>query len=333
MDQNTFVVGVDAGGTRTRAALGAAADGAPVLATGTSGPGNAASVPPERLAAHYAQALAAAVAPERRPGVRAVVAGIAGCSPAADWDPATATAHAALASALRTLGIAPGVVEVRSDPEVALASAPGHPCDGLVLIAGTGAAAARIAAGRQCATVDGDGWLLGDAGSAFWIGRRAVRRALAALDGRGRPTLLAESVATHYLGEAARTAGPDLRARVAEAVRARPPIDLAAVCPLVTAAAGQGDETARRILRGAAERLATTLRALDPRPGEPLVTTGGLLGPGGPLLPALTGHLAALGLRPVPVRDGAAGAVALARAALRNEALRDEALRDEAARD
>jgi glucosamine kinase len=316
--QNPYVVGIDAGGTRTRAALAPAADGAPTVATGTGGPGNAASLPAEQLAAHYTQALAAAVPPPLRPEVRALVAGIAGCAPASEGDAPTAAALTALGSAFRSLGMAVDVVEIRSDPEVALAAAPGHPADGTVLIAGTGASAARIAGGRQRATADGDGWLLGDAGSAFWIGRRAVRRVLAALAGRGRPTLLTAAVAEHYLGRAATgDPPPELRTHIAEAARTRPPLDLATVCPLVTTAAAQGDTTAHHILNAAARHLLDTVRALAPDPAEPLVTTGALLAPGGPLLPTLTHHLAESGLTPTPVSDGLAGAVELARAALR----------------
>lgn len=81
-----------------------------------------------------------------------------------------------------------------SDIEAAFASAPGTPADGLALVAGTGAAATRISGRRCTVSVDGDGWLLGDEGSGFWIGRGAVRAALRMADGRGDPTTLARSV-------------------------------------------------------------------------------------------------------------------------------------------
>jgi hypothetical protein len=47
--------------------------------------------------------------------------------------------------------------------------------------------------------------------------------------------------------------------------------------------------------------------------GEPLVVTGGLLAPAGPLLCRLTQRALEMGVRVVPVPDGGAGAVALAR--------------------
>ncbi|MEW2546849.1 BadF/BadG/BcrA/BcrD ATPase family protein [Streptomyces sp. NPDC047002] len=311
-----LVLGIDAGGTRTRAALAPARPRetpAPLLATGTSGPGNALSVPEETLAGHLGEAVAAAVPAPSRPRVRAVVAGFAGGS-AHPGDPGRARASHALARALAALGIRPERSRVYGDVEIAFAAAPATPDRGLVLIAGTGAVAARIADRAVTATSDGNGWLLGDAGSGFWIGRRAVRAVLAAADERGAPTLLTAAVCAHYLGTDRPPA--DLRDRLVRAVHARPVLDLAGLGPAVADTAAHGDPAARAILTTAAERLTATLAPLAPAPGEPLVTTGGLLGPGGVLLPALRARLAPLGLALHPVRDGLPGATALARTLL-----------------
>nr|WP_193555483.1 hypothetical protein [Streptomyces sp. ST1020] len=105
------------------------------------------------------------------------------------------------------------------------------------------------------------------------------------------------------------------RAYLLPAVMERRPTDLAAHAPLVTRAADEGDEVARQILDEAAAALVETVMALAPEPGEPLVVTGGLLAPDGPLLAPLIEHLAPLGLTVSPVVDGSAGAVALARIA------------------
>ncbi len=237
-------------------------------------------------------------------------------------------------------------MDAGGDTEVALAAAPGAPTDGLVLIAGTGAIASRIAGRRRAGVVDGHGWLLGDQGSGFWLGSQAVRLALEALDGRGPWTVLVERVVAHYLPEGAPTGpgGADVSAAEGLRVRARDaeplgpgtdselrhvlaeaivncayeqaPPRLALLSPVVVEAAAEGDEVAAGLLDRAADLLADTVRALRPRPGEPLVTTGGLLGPGGPLLARVTERLApcALGIHPVP--DGSGGAAALAGALL-----------------
>ncbi|MGW2238048.1 N-acetylglucosamine kinase [Streptomyces sp. NPDC001759] len=188
-----LVVGLDAGGTCTRAVLADAADGS-LLGEGAGGPGNALTVPLPRLTEHLAQAVARAVPKSARGAVVAVAGGFAGATGADEDDPGRRNALTALTAALRRLGIATERLTVTSDIEAAFASAPGAPADGLALVAGTGAVAMRITDRRRAFTVDGDGWLLGDDGSGFWIGREAVRAALRMADGRGAATVLAGAV-------------------------------------------------------------------------------------------------------------------------------------------
>ncbi|MEU6907158.1 BadF/BadG/BcrA/BcrD ATPase family protein [Streptomyces coeruleorubidus] len=187
------MVGLDAGGTRTRAVLATADDGRPV-GEGAAGPGNALTVPVPQLTEHLAEAVGRAVPEAVRDRVVAVAGGFAGATGAAADEPGRRNALAALTAALRRLGIDAGPPVIGSDIEAAFASAPGTPADGLALVAGTGAVAMRITDRRGTVTVDGDGWLLGDDGSGFWIGRAAVRAALRMADGRGAPTVLAETV-------------------------------------------------------------------------------------------------------------------------------------------
>ncbi len=298
------MIGIDAGGTRTRARLAEAATGR-TLGEGTGGPGNALSVPADALVRHLAEALRGALSGSPPPGgagaVAAVVAGFAGGGPGGGGE----RAEGALAAALAEVGAGPARTEVRGDAEVAFAAGPGAPADGLVLIAGTGAAGARVADRRLVCAVDGDGWLLGDAGSGFWLGREALRAVLRALDGRGPRTALAAPVAE--------LCGGLSKERVVGFAYAAHPVRLAGLSPLVVAAAGAGDAVAGRLLDRAADELAATVGALEPRPGEPLVVTGGLLAPGGPLLPRLADRVRASGLVPSSVPDGLAGAVSLAR--------------------
>ncbi|MGK5694788.1 BadF/BadG/BcrA/BcrD ATPase family protein, partial [Streptomyces sp. URMC 128] len=190
---SALVIGIDAGGTRTRAVLATADDGHPV-GEGAAGPGNALTVPLQQLTEHLAEAVGRAVPEPVRDRVVAVAGGFAGASGTAADEPGRRNASAALTAALHRLGIDAGPPVIGSDIEAAFASAPGTPADGLALVAGTGAVAMRITDRRATVTVDGDGWLLGDDGSGFWIGRAAVRAALRMADGRGAPTLLAEVV-------------------------------------------------------------------------------------------------------------------------------------------
>ncbi|GAA3903397.1 BadF/BadG/BcrA/BcrD ATPase family protein [Streptomyces lacrimifluminis] len=339
-----LVVGLDAGGTRTRAVLASASDGRP-LGEGVAGPGNALTVPVPQLTEHLVEALAGAVPEPDRPRVVAVAGGFAGAAGTAD-EPGRVNALTALTEALRRLGIPAREIRISSDIEAAFAAAPDTPADGLALVAGTGAVAMRITA-RHCEkTVGGDGWLLGDDGGGFWIGREAVRVALRMADRRGGDTALAvlvgrelgvpeavlpsggEVSAFEEYGERegyeggggggrawSRTAREAYRRHVLPAVMAEPPVRLARLAPLVAEAARAGDALAGAILREAAGHLADCVRALEPAPGESVVATGGLLGPEGPLTAPLDRHLSALGLVAHWVPDGSRGAVALARLA------------------
>ncbi|MFF4527233.1 N-acetylglucosamine kinase [Streptomyces bluensis] len=338
-----LVVGLDAGGTRTRAVLATAGDGRP-LGEGVAGPGNALTVPVPQLTEQLAESVGRAVPERARGRVVAVAGGFAGATGASPDEPGRLNALAALTAALGGLGIATETVGIHSDIEAAFASAPGAPADGLALVAGTGAVAARIAERRCAATVDGDGWLLGDDGSGFWIGRSAVRAALRMADGRGRPTALAAAVgralglpeeALPYeadvlpsgsnaprhekdgaaSGKWSRAQREAFRMHLLPAVMAQPPVHLARLAPLVAEAARRDDAVAGAILDEAAGQLTDTVRALEPRPGERIVATGGLLGPEGPLTAPLTSRLRALGLTLDQVPDGCPGAVALARLA------------------
>lgn len=379
-----LVIGIDVGGTSTRAALAPAAGGG-ALRTASAGAGNPRSVPPEVLTSRLT-ACVAPLAEAAGPGaVAAVVAGVAGAEPRNPDDAGTRVAYAAVRTALRRAGAGRVPVQVRGDTEIAFASGPGAPPSGVVLVAGTGASAARIAARRQTATIDGHGWLLGDEGSGFWIARQALRAALRSLDGRAPATALVELLteATAAGGRpGARTEGADasVRARGADGVvegaeralgarqaggagsagaaaadggagrvreRDSPagppgggtsgrvaggpvrdpvvrvalvdagfagrPVEIARLCPVVVRAAEAGDAVAGAILDEAADHLVETVTVLAPVPGEPLVTTGALLAPAGPLLPRFTARVRPYGLTPAPVPDGLAGAVALAR--------------------
>ncbi|WUP37719.1 ATPase [Streptomyces europaeiscabiei] len=327
-----FVVGLDAGGTRTRAVLAGLGDGR-TRGEGTAGPGNSLTVPGPVLADHLAEAVARAVPEELRGRVVAVAGGFAGAGHQAQGadEPGRVRARAALSAALARLGIAAATIGVHSDIETTFAAAPGHPADGLVLVAGTGAVAARIAGRVPTATSGGDGWLLGDDGGGFWIGRAAVRAALRAADGRSVPTALVRSVGRD-LGLPAEVLPPEgygavdavpwsadrrtaYRARLLPAVMDRSPVRLADHAPGVVRTAEEEDTVAVRILQEAARRLVETVAALSPHRGEPLVATGGLLAPNGPLLSPLTERLAPYGLAVTPVSDGSPGAVALARLA------------------
>jgi glucosamine kinase len=180
-----------------------------------------------------------------------------------------------LAHLADTVGLScrPAVV---GDVIVAFAAGTSEP-DGTVLIAGTGATAARIIGRERTAGTDGHGWLVGDTGSAFWLGRRAVRATLAALDGRGAATSLVGAVAEALLGTGAGDRA-DAAERIVHAVHAGPPIALARLAPLVSIAARAGDAVACGIVAEAASALVADVDPIrDPGERTPIVVAGGVV--------------------------------------------------------
>ncbi|MBA0049957.1 ATPase [Streptomyces sp. AJS327] len=311
----SLVLGIDGGGSSLRAALAPATRG-PLLGRASAGAGNARSVPEAELARRLTAVVGEVLAHGRGEDVAAVVAGFAGAAgPEQPVDAGRDVAGRALGAALAQHGVRARAVRIVPDIEIAFACAPGTPADGVTMVAGTGAAGARIRGHRLVAASDGCGWLAGDDGSGFWIAREGLRRALRALDGRGPATVLTEQFVEVFAESAPRGESPRL-VLVDGGLSLTSPVRLARHCPVVVRAARDGDEVAGAILDEAADLLAESTRALGPLPGEPLVTVGGLLGPEGPLLARFEARVSGMGLSPLPVSDGLEGAVVLARLAL-----------------
>lgn len=337
-----FVVGVDAGGTHSRAAV-TTLDG--TVAGYGEGPGanpNSGGEPAKALA----EALLSALGDLDPLRVVGGVFGIAGAG-AAGRPKAIAASNAAW----RQVGLPGDGPYVVTDIAVAFAAATPRPA-GIVVFAGTGAGAAVINDGEIVRRADGYGWLVGDEGSGVWIGREAVRAALAAYDGRGPATALAESVPRLMLGVEAEPLLADLdfsglgawgpasmssRSALPQAiikdVYARPPASLGRFSPLVSEAATAGDEVARRIVDEAAHWLLTDVDAVRPaltalRPSQDprgdlhahhgLVVAGSLLDRGPVAEAVRAGLRTRFGTDPESAQDGPmGGAVGAARLAVR----------------
>ncbi len=174
------------------------------------------------------------------------------------------------------LGAGLPVAEIRStgdDVATHLGALGGRP--GVVVAAGTGTLCIAIGPDGSRHNVDGLGYLFGDEGSGFWIGRAGIRAALAAVEGRGPVTVLTDLLAARVgpLPVAVKTlyAGDRLVA------------DVAAFAVEVDAAARTGDEVAGGICRAAADGLvgdvAAAIDALAD-PSGPVAATGGVLAEG-----------------------------------------------------
>jgi glucosamine kinase len=299
-----LAVGVDIGGTSSRAV---AVDSAgTVVGRGSAEGANPNSHPPAIAAARVAAAVTTAV-PDGA-SVAACLLGMAGESKMTD-----PLVVAEFESALRSAGVTCRI-DVVSDAEVAFASAT-PASSGTVVIGGTGSVAARIVDHRKSSWYGGWGWLLGDEGSAYWIGRQAVRATLRLLQGTGDAGPLALAVLTEAFGS------PDVFLdelrwrrkavnRLITAANAEPPIRLARYAAMVSEHAA--DPMAATIITEAAALLATHAHATR-TPGEttPIVLAGSVIGPTSPVGLALRAQLAAEA-EVLFAPDGATGAAWLA---------------------
>jgi N-acetylglucosamine kinase-like BadF-type ATPase len=135
-----------------------------------------------------------------------------------------------------------------NDALIALeAGAPARP--GVVIIAGTGSIAYGRNARNQAARAGGWGYVLGDEGSGYWIGRAALRAVLREADRRGPATALTGLLLRHYGAARAQ----DLIHEVYN--QAMRPSAIAALAQFVMRAFAEGDDVAAAILQAAADEL------------------------------------------------------------------------------
>ena len=262
------VIGIDGGGTKTRAIL---ADEKGTAIVESTGPGSAvrpggAEHSADVVAAVVKDALASANMSHVTPRVLCV--GVAGVG---DDDQ-----RQAFWQALVSRDLAEEVV-VHADAMIALDDAFGDG-PGVLLIAGTGSVAFGRGPTGTVMRCGGWGPHLGDEGGGGWLGRRALSSVAAAQDGREPETALTGAVLTA-------TQVDDVRGLVAWAASATP-AELASLAPAVLRAAEGGDRRAITLVGLAVEELALHVRTLgrklfaDERAAVPVAFSGGLLVPG-----------------------------------------------------
>jgi N-acetylglucosamine kinase-like BadF-type ATPase len=163
---------------------------------------------------------------------------------------------------------------VVNDAVIALTAAAGQE-PGVVVVAGTGSIAYGRDGRGRAARSGGWGYLLGDEGSGFWIGRAALMAVLRQHDGRGPGTLLSELVVAE-LGLADPSA-------LVHAVYGHPAFRtfVTGVARIVRRAAEAGDAVAADIVGRAASELAGAAASVVTRLGMrgdafPTVLAGGV---------------------------------------------------------
>ncbi len=269
---NRFFLGIDGGGTRTRA-VACRRDLVP-LGRGASGPANAATRPLLRVVESVEEAASDALSAANLTGAspEAVVVGLAGADSIQDRTP--------LQNALETIfGV--GRVLLTSDAHVALAGASSERVDApaVVIIAGTGAIAFGQAEGGATARAGGFGPLLSDEGGGYAIARAGLVAVVREIDGRGPAT----AIRPLLFSTGGVSSLPELLERIYRSEGGA--ADVAAYFPVVLAAARAGDGEARRILEEAGRELAldvvTVVRKLGlENDAFPVATIGGVFAAG-----------------------------------------------------
>jgi N-acetylglucosamine kinase-like BadF-type ATPase len=302
------VLGIDAGGTKTVCLL--ANDRGQVIAEARAGGANLQSVGElevEKVLHHVMEEALGNhdVLPA------AICLGIAGVDRPEDGD--------AVRGIMRRIGFKTPTLVV-NDALVALVAGAGDE-PGVVLVAGTGSIAYGRDSHGRAARAGGWGYLLGDEGAGFWIGRAALSAVVRQFDGRGPATLLTHMVLQH-MGLASPTQliheiyYRDLHRHA-----------IAGLAALVQRATNEGDAVAAQILARAGAELAAAAASVIGRLGMrgevfPTVLAGGIFRG----VPWLTGDITARLSEVAPRTDvrlldvePAVGAVRLALAAARGD--------------
>jgi N-acetylglucosamine kinase-like BadF-type ATPase len=148
---------------------------------------------------------------------------------------------------MRRIGYKARILVV-NDALIALQAAVGSAA-GIVIVSGTGSIAYGCDRNGTAARAGGWGYVLGDEGSGYWIGRLAMRAVVTAADGRGAPTTLTGRLLTHF-----GVRRPDELLQMVYRSNFKPAA-LALLATHVQQARDEGDAAAATILELAAQEL------------------------------------------------------------------------------
>ncbi len=265
-----YFLGLDGGGSHLRTAL--CDDAMRPLVQREYGPANPGGIgqAAARERIHTAITETLAQADLSAEAVAAVGIGIAGLAAehSAEW--LASAAWAALPNSL---------VALSSDAEIALVGALAQRL-GIVILAGTGSAAYGVNRQGEALLIGGWGYLIGDEGSGYWIGREALRLLARVADQHpALPSEMESRLPARIMAELGLTTPKAVvkwlyhqsGSRVAE---------VAQLAEIVLAVAAAGDQSAALIVEAAAVALAELTRTIQRQLGDPtlpIAFAGGLL--------------------------------------------------------
>ncbi len=240
------VIGIDAGGTKTVCQL---ADSQGEIVAEARGPGANLQASGELQVEKVLHDLMEEAIGDRPIMPAAICLGIAGVDRPDDAD--------VVRGIMKRIGYKARVLVV-NDALVALeAGVPGQP--GVVIISGTGSICYGRNARGEAARSGGWGYVLGDEGSGYWIGRAALRAVLREADERGPKTALTPLLLEHFDVDRAQNIIHQVYHTNLK------PAAIGALARSVHAAYLEGDQVAVGILRGAANELEAAAQSVARR--------------------------------------------------------------------
>ena len=276
-----LILGIDGGGTRTRAVL--IERTGKVVGLGEADSSNFNNMGEEIAADNLRLAARAAFSHAGIPfsPVEAAFLGLAAVRSEVDLARMTAAAES------RELAPA-GWIQVKNDLHNALAGGLDGEA-GVALISGTGSNCLGRDPNGKLFNCGGWAWLMDDGGSGFGLSHDALRTAVRMVDGREKPTPLLHAVLEFYEVSHA----DFLLERLYN--RKWTPNEIAAFAPTIMKLASGGDPAAMDvILRGAkslAELVSTTAANLDFPEAPPVVLLGGCVRSGAPYQPLVESEI------------------------------------------
>lgn len=273
-------MGIDGGGSHVRVAI--TTPDLKLIASAKGGSANPNSAGRAAAAQMIQETIRTALSNARLKStdIQAVAAGIAGTVTARDWVRET------IASVLPE-----ATIRAASDFEIALVGARGER-RGVLILAGTGSVAYGVNEAGDSVQVGGWGYLLGDEGSGYMLGLKALQAVVRAADGREPPTQLTKAILkTLDLREPS-----ELIAWIYAPGRTR---EVAQLAPLVLTETD--DLAVKRIIAESVAELALMAKTVVQRlniEAPAFAFAGGLLSESNPVSEGLC---AALGLEAIPI--------------------------------
>lgn len=187
-----YVLGIDAGATKTTAAIG---DATHILSQGKSGPGNLHAASETTVSTHIIAAVRKAINLLDQPPEHFshIVVGMAGIDSPQDQ----IKAERLIKKVMQPWSKRSTTLSVVNDIHIVRRSG-GEAKYGVALIAGTGSHCFGINPAGDMAYAGGLEYILADEGSGYDMGLKALRAAVQSADGRTRHTVLQEAVLQHY---------------------------------------------------------------------------------------------------------------------------------------